>query len=109
MSVLIPDEVLEAAHMSEEEFQREVALLEKKLETLLREIPIPEDLKNLVDWLASDPGRNLRNKVGHGYIQLEECDPRGGGDRHCIPQSVFQARAARRSWSPVFAAWADKR
>jgi predicted HTH domain antitoxin len=27
MSVLIPDEVLEAAHMSAEEFQREVALM----------------------------------------------------------------------------------
>ncbi|MGH7934895.1 MAG: DUF7380 domain-containing protein [Candidatus Binataceae bacterium] len=47
----------------------------KSIEVLLREIPIEENLKNYITWLTSDPGRNLRNKVGHGYIHLEECEP----------------------------------
>jgi hypothetical protein len=46
----------------------------KSIEVLLREIPIEENLKDYLNWLTSDPGRNLRNKVGHGYIHLEECE-----------------------------------
>lgn len=47
----------------------------RSIEVLLREIPIEEILRNYLTWLTSDPGRNLRNKVGHGYFHLEECEP----------------------------------
>jgi hypothetical protein len=46
----------------------------KSIEALLLEIPIDNRLKGLVAWLACDHGRNLRNKVGHGYIQKAECE-----------------------------------
>jgi len=46
----------------------------KSIEALLGEVPIDDSLRNLVSWLACDPGRNLRNKVGHGYIKKEECE-----------------------------------
>ena len=47
----------------------------KSIEVLLREISMEENLRNYLTWLTSDPGLNLRNKVGHGYIHLEECEP----------------------------------
>ena len=40
-----------------------------------RNICMRMNLRNYLTWLTSDPGRNLRNKVGHGYIHLEECEP----------------------------------
>lgn len=51
----------------------------RAVEELLRELPLSEPLREFAKQVLTYPGQNLRNEVGHGYLDEDRCTPELGG------------------------------
>ena len=49
-------------------------LLYRAIEDLLHALPLASDLEDLAAQILAHPGINLRNRVGHAYLEHESCD-----------------------------------
>ena len=49
-------------------------LMYRSVEDLLRETPIAQVVRDFALYVAAHPGMNLRNRVGHAYLDAGSCD-----------------------------------